>query len=336
MSTSERIPAWRPQTINYRTLSDLEQAIRRRLASIPAGIDLVVGIPRSGLIPAGLIATYLNVPAIDLEGFLSGRAGSAGSRPLEDKQGPIERILIVDDSVHSGAQLDQVKQATKHISGDYEFIYLAVFGTPSAKEKADVVCEIVETPRIFSWNVVNSWIVTKSCVDIDGLLCPDPAPDQNDDGIAYEKFLLTTNKLYSCRFKIAHLVTARLEKYRAQTEDWLHANGIQYDQLHMVNLPTAKERTQKGKHFHANHKAEIYASLHETCLFIESASWQAKIIAESSGKPACCTETGDCYFPSQQSVRRQQIRHYTKYPRAAFGLLRNRLKTRPTCSRAFN
>ena len=34
-----------------------------------------------------------------------------------------------------------------------------------------------------------------SCLDIDGVLCRDPSPEENDDGPRYEKFLTETNPL---------------------------------------------------------------------------------------------------------------------------------------------
>lgn len=37
--------------MNYRSISDLNQIILKRLYIIPRDIDLVVGIPRSGMFP---------------------------------------------------------------------------------------------------------------------------------------------------------------------------------------------------------------------------------------------------------------------------------------------
>lgn len=48
--------------MNYRSISDLNQIILKRLYIIPRDIDLVVGIPRSGMFPANLLALYLNRP----------------------------------------------------------------------------------------------------------------------------------------------------------------------------------------------------------------------------------------------------------------------------------
>ena len=42
--------------------SDLHSIIQQNLWKIPQDIDLVIGIPRSGLMPASHIATSLNLP----------------------------------------------------------------------------------------------------------------------------------------------------------------------------------------------------------------------------------------------------------------------------------
>lgn len=40
---------------------------------------------------------------------------------------------------------------------------------------------------------MNHGILKKACLDIDGVLCVDPTPEENDDGPRYREFLLTPN-----------------------------------------------------------------------------------------------------------------------------------------------
>ena len=51
------------------SFAHLTETLRQNLHRIPRDIDLVVGIPRSGIIPAYAIALYLNLLAIDLSPF---------------------------------------------------------------------------------------------------------------------------------------------------------------------------------------------------------------------------------------------------------------------------
>jgi adenine/guanine phosphoribosyltransferase-like PRPP-binding protein len=49
--------------LSFRTVQNLTDLIRDRISILPEDIDLVVGIPRSGVIPAFLIALFLNKKA---------------------------------------------------------------------------------------------------------------------------------------------------------------------------------------------------------------------------------------------------------------------------------
>ena len=51
---------WECVVLNFRTVHDLNLAITKKLYDIrQLDVDLVVGIPRSGMLPASLIATHL-------------------------------------------------------------------------------------------------------------------------------------------------------------------------------------------------------------------------------------------------------------------------------------
>ena len=53
--------------MKYITLNDLSNTIRKNIWKIPRDIDFVLGIPRSGMIVASIISSYLNVPLIDIK-----------------------------------------------------------------------------------------------------------------------------------------------------------------------------------------------------------------------------------------------------------------------------
>ena len=48
-------------------------------------------------------------------------------------------------------------------------------------------------------------------MDIDGVLCADPTPEENDDGEKYRHFLLNAPPLFIPKVTIGTLVTSRLE-----------------------------------------------------------------------------------------------------------------------------
>lgn len=318
---------WRPPTIRTRCLQDLDDAVRSNIHRLPRDIGLVVGVPRSGMLAASLIASYINLPLIDLDGYIRGGKGSLGLRRQSGK-GSHKSVLIVDDSISTGTQNKLTRCRIEKLYRRDRVYYFSVFGTQNTKHLCDFICELVEQPRIFSWNVINSWVVEQACVDIDGLLCIDPTENQNDDSVEYKKFISNVDTLFSCKEFIGHIVTSRLEKYRERTVEWLSAKGISYGELHMMDLPDAKSRSKRGFKYHGYYKASVYRRLPDTRLFLESSSWQAKIIANLSSKIVFSAEDGRFYHPSQKSIRKSQIYYYIKYPRAFFGFLARRYSKR--------
>ncbi len=277
--------------MNYRSLNDLNATIRSSLSRIPLDFDIVVGIPRTGLLPASLVALYLNKPLADLHGFISGTTLDGGARFHERYTRAINlasvKALLVDDSIRTGAQIAKTRQLISDAGLSSRTRIFCVFSSPSSTGLVDHFGEVCDLPRVFEWNIMHNIHLRNACVDIDGVLCRDPFPEENDDGVRYERFLETVNPLVVPSIPIGRLVTCRLERYRRQTADWLDRHGIRYDQLIMMDHPTKAARTAAGNH--GTFKAEIYLNNNAT-LFIESSLSQAQTISRMSAKPVYCTE----------------------------------------------
>lgn len=282
--------------MNYRSIKDLNETILRELHVIPRDIDLIVGVPRSGMMPANLMALYLNLPYTDIHSFINGYIYKLGARRQFFDNSEYKKILVVDDSIASGSALIECKQSLEHLDGKYDFKYCVVYTTPEKENLADYALEIVSTPRYFQWNVFNHTTLEKACFDIDGVLCVDPTETQNDDGPQYISFLLNAAPLYIPGSKIGTLVTSRLEKYREETETWLKNNGVRYDKLVMLNLPDMKAR-QKAN-CHGSHKAKEYKS-GKYNLFVESDLKQAIEINKLTKKPVYCTQNFEMIYDAE-------------------------------------
>lgn len=288
--------------MNYRSLADMYDALTMGLGKLPDDIDLVVGIPRSGLIPANFLCLMLNLPMTDIEGLIERRVLAAGrtrrGEAVNKQFDDMKNILIIDDSVFHGNSVRAVKQRLEsELSGrDYKITYCAVFGPKAEHPDVDVVFEAVPQPRVFQWNLFHHGLLQDCCVDIDGVLCLDPTPEQNDDGEKYREFLLNAVPLNRPTKPIGHLVTSRLEKYRPETEAWLKKWGIEYKSLNMLDLPT-KEARQKAN-AHGSFKAEVYRQKN-SMLFIESEHGQAEDIARLSGMPVLCVESQHVFTPNK-------------------------------------
>jgi orotate phosphoribosyltransferase len=101
--------------MNYRSIARLADDMRAWSTALPRDIDLVVGVPRSGLLVANLIALYRNLPLADLQGLLQGNLLTSGPRcssPL-DPEGLSNRsltILVVDECVSTGSAMREVME----------------------------------------------------------------------------------------------------------------------------------------------------------------------------------------------------------------------------------
>ncbi len=283
----------------YRNIADLNSIILKRLSILPRDFDLIVGVPRSGMLPANLLALYLNKPYTDIHSFLNGHIYKAGARGQFFDSGEFHKILIVDDSVSSGKAMIEVKEQLKPYSDRFSLSYCAVYMLPGKEDLVDYYFETVPLPRYFQWNIFNHTSLEKACFDIDGVLCADPAPGQNDDGELYRDFLLNAQPLYIPGAKIGTLVTSRLEKYRKETELWLEKNNVRYNDLLMLDLPDMAARQRANNH--AEHKAGVYKSK-PYVLFFESDLNQAREINRLTGKPVFCTETFEMIFDSESVV----------------------------------
>lgn len=296
----------------YRTLGDLSNLVRKNISKIPHDIDLVVGIPRSGMLPAMMIALLLDRKVTDLESFVQGHIYSAGRSEATIPQTKFNRVLIVDDSVHSGRSIEKAKSQLSVLTDKYDFIFLAPIVTSGGKEMVDISFETIDDMRLFEWNLFKHDMLANSGMDIDGVLNVDPAVD--DDGPIYADYLKNATPLFIPSFPVDTLISCRLEKYRDITEQWLKEHGVKYKHLVMLDMPNKAARIAWGKH--GEYKADYYKT-HSQQLFIESDYNQAQKIANIARKPVLCIETNELlqYKPKASLFKRIKRKLRKKWPK---------------------
>ncbi|UXZ55433.1 hypothetical protein LOS15_05225 [Halomonas sp. 7T] len=298
----------------YRSYGNLSEDISASLFRIHGkGYDLVVGIPRSGMIPASMIALGLHIDVIGLPDFVANQ--TLKTRLGNKNEGKINtawnanKILLVDDSVITGRTMQEALSAIPD-ECPCKIDTLAIYVDRGSSQHVDISLSTLESPRVFQWNLFTPATLSRACVDIDGVLCVDPMPSQNDDGEKYIDFLKNADPLFLPAGKIGCLVTNRLEKYRSQTESWLKQQGIDYDHLVMLDLPSKDERKRLGDR--SLHKGLFYKK-HNYNFFIESSSWQAKNIVKISGKAVYCCEDNRIYTPTNEASMNNDRGYSTKY-----------------------
>jgi orotate phosphoribosyltransferase len=278
--------------MDYRSVDDLSSATKALLPRLTGGVDLVVSASTEGLFPATLVSLSLDVSATDVEGlgegrvFQSGRRDPTAHRSVDDP----ETVLVVIDTVRDGTRVAEVRSRVESLGFDSEVRYCGIFVTPEGRAHVDHWAEVVPEPCLFEWELFHHPRLKRTCVDIDGVLCRDPFPEENDDGRRYRAFLEGVEPRVTPSEEIGWLVTSRLEKYRPETEAWLSRHGIRYDELVMLDLPNRKARLRRGDH--GAYKAGVYDAT-DAELFIESDGGQALTIARETGKPVYCPEANE-------------------------------------------
>ena len=291
--------------MHCRGIDDMNRTIIRRLGLLPDGVDLVVGIPRSGLLAASMISLYLNVPMTELDGLAERRLIGRGKRALPNHDPAVfdraRRILVVDDCVSQGSELMRARRIVERCGLSDKTTFAAVYGFPDRpRGAADLVMEQVPRPMCFLWSCLHAPGLERKCVDIDGILCVNPTSRQDDDGPRYRRFLSQARPLMLPTARVGWLVTCRLEKYRALTEDWLRRHGVVYDHLVMLDLPDLA--TRRRARIDAEFKAGVYRESGAD-LFIESCPGLARRIADLSGRPVVCFETATVMgLPASQRI----------------------------------
>lgn len=283
----------------YVSYEDIANTIRKNLWKIPEDIDLIVGIPRSGMIPALMIAEFLNKPLSDIDSFAEQRILQSGGRGRLIKNNSYKKVLVLDDTVYSGASLQQAKDKLRHLEQNYTILYGCIYAEgPEAKNKVNIYLEENylsggDNQYLYEWNILHHYkSKTKYMMwDMDGIICKDPPDDKNTE--EYEKYISEAIPMIIPTTPIGAICTYRLEKYRDITKQWLDKYGIKVNQLIMFNAPTREERNQTSSPGY--YKGKVYKEANWAKLFLESDANQAEKIHKISGKPVFCYANGKMY-----------------------------------------
>lgn len=234
--------------IQYRSITDMGERITASLDALPSDLDMVVGVPRSGMIAATLIALYRNLPMTDLEGLFEGRMIKSGRRTIEqiNMEGSRCKVLVVDDSVGAGTQMRAAKERLKPLEDKFEFVFAAVFVSETGSSLVDIAMEICPQPRCFQWNVMNHYLMQRACVDVLSLL---PGDVSKQATISRElPQIWQQTPLFKPKYKLASLVVPAYSTEREMVEKWMQQHGL-----------SCKELVLAGRQWQAYAKARLKA-----------------------------------------------------------------------------
>jgi len=296
--------------VNARSIHDMNQVILNNLYKIPKDVQVVAGVPRSGMLAALILSLHRDIAITDIDGLLASRLMLAGSRTYVNNvtsDGYLQtkrKVLVIDDSYYRGVTIKHVKQRIQEARLPHEIAYAVVYGELRAKDDIDIVLGTLLPPHVFEWNLSRNIVLENTCLDLDGVLCRNPQPYEDDDGEYYKEFITQAELLWKPIRPVGWIVTSRLEKYRNITEQWLKKNGIDYGHLIMMNVEdqAARRRTSVP-----DYKSAVYQSS-GAALFIESALVEAIQIASRTQKKVFCFESAEFIPPSSYDTFKSQIK----------------------------
>lgn len=273
---------------NYRDYNYINALIFNNLYRIPIDIDAVIGIPRSGMLTATIIAEFRSLPMTDIFSFVSGVEttfiNSEGSLSKQFRKDNIRHILLVDDTVGTGKTLENAVNLIKSKFDHMDITTFCVFTEPISKEKVDIYCEAMEY-QFMPYSILKR-AMPYACVDMDGVLTEEVPYEYDTDDNRYVKFLRNQKPVFIPETKIGTIVTGRLSKYGDITKEWLDRHGIEYGNIIMLDLPSKSRRDEINV---GEFKGYVYSKSNSE-LFIESNLYEARMIKQFSKKPVYCTQ----------------------------------------------
>lgn len=197
------------------TCTDLAAGAVELADQIPPDVTRVVGIPRSGMIPAAIIASKLHLPLYTIRDWEVVPAGGGFRTGWGQLDGAGGRWCFVDDTLHNGGTLRRLRAAGVPLDAHLTAVVYAL--NPS---QCDLYFAALATPHLLEWNLLNTAYVQHLASDFDGIICHNP-PHQDKP------------KYLSRCAAIKTIISARPESERQQSETWLARYGVQYQSLRL-------------------------------------------------------------------------------------------------------
>lgn len=282
-------------TLEPRLLSvaDLHAFTLELIEQLPP-IRRVVGIARSGMLPASIIATHLGCELWSIEQHTGQLLHlGTGVRMRDIALGPGSDLLI-DDSAFSGRAM---QSCTDHLQRHgWDPLRAVIIAQPELPAGTVDFYARSTLPHVFEWNLTHAPWINIIAWDIDGVLCRDFTRHEDDDGDRYLETMLSMKPTQWRSKRPLHLVTARLEKYRDPTMAWLERIGQPVASLTMGPWATRDERERDDV---AAWKATV---MEERKLFdlLDSSDYIARRVNELTGRQTIATDSRRVYVPKRR------------------------------------
>lgn len=273
-------------TYIFRTYSEAAADVREWSRRLPDDIVATCGVPRSGTIVALQLAQHRNIHCVGLRDLQEGRAiwRHALRRRVPSKRRG--RVLVIDDTSWSGRTITEIRRTLPDQVAGCGIEYAALYAGDGGIGHLDHYGRRLPFfSHSFEWNIGHDVLSRKTIFDLDGTLCEDYTlpGEEGEHAEAYQRHMAEAKCILRPSYPVLAICTARLEKNRKPTEDWLRRQGIEYQVLDMCPASDQAERhAMKG---FAHRKAAYYRKRNAAILFVENRADQARQIYTMAKKP---------------------------------------------------
>jgi orotate phosphoribosyltransferase len=271
----------------FRSYAQAASDVREWSRHLPE-VAAVCGLPRSGTIVAGMLAQFRHIHLVEWSELQA--CYEPWSKPhRRNIPATVGKVLVLDDTCWTGRTINNAKGILNSVRGCSDILWGALYVGDKGREHVDYAGFRLPTSlHTFEWNLLRDCLTPRFMVDMDGVLCEDwGKSDVGEHLPGYLEHLENARPLYKPCYRIGCIVTARLEKYRPQTEAWLAKHGIEYNRLEMFPSNNERDRERYG---HAQYKADAMRENPQFEAFVESNLKQAREIARLTGRPVLSIE----------------------------------------------
>ena len=139
---------------------------------LPSDYDVIIGVPRSGLWIANIIALRFGKPLSTPECFVKSEIWYTKKMKMDITK--YKKILLVDDTVSTGKKIIDTLQQLKAFNPDLDISTAVFMVTNKGKKLVDYYYTTKEPPHLFEWNILSANVLLGSVsTDLDGVLCHD-------------------------------------------------------------------------------------------------------------------------------------------------------------------
>lgn len=260
------------------------------IKTFPVQYDLVIGIPRSGMLVASIVALKLGKGLTTPELFRDGKFWNSSFRNDRMSIDKVKRVILIDDSVDKGRAMSDALDLILSMNDDIAVTKAALIVRQEVESMVDLFHKVIAPPRLYEWSILHRKIASYwehgiLASDMDGVLCEDCPADVDHDEVLYLDWIRSAKPYFIPIFEIDAIVTSRLEKYRPETEEWLRLHKVKYKTLHMWNISSKKERNGKF----ARYKIEELTRI-KPDMFWESSWPQSQSIWDETRIPTLCID----------------------------------------------